>query len=121
MASQITTFHLNYVSSHINQTSLVYDLLERAIFSYDDIENFFDPETDATQEVFQWLTFPNFWEIDYERLVSAKIPVLDTEYGIWVGITSYGSPYSLYVYPELINALFDLSISYKDIYRISRC
>lgn len=60
MASQITTFHLKYVSSHINQTSLVDDLLGRSIFSYDDIENFFDPKTEESAEIFQWLTFQNF-------------------------------------------------------------
>ena len=37
----------------------------------------------------------------------------------WVGITSYGSPYDLYVYPELINAIFELDISYKDINRLN--
>lgn len=119
MTRWFAPFHLNYVRSHINQTSLVDDLLKRAIFSYDDIENCFDPETEESTEIFQWLTFQNFWESDYERLITAGIPVLTTDYGSWVGITSYGSPYILYVYPELINALFDLNISYKDIERLS--
>ncbi|HMU87068.1 MAG TPA: hypothetical protein PKC11_05500 [Agitococcus sp.] len=52
-------------------------------------------------------------------MITAGIPVLTTDYGSWVGITSYGSPYILYVYPELINALFDLNITYKDIERLS--
>jgi hypothetical protein len=52
-------------------------------------------------------------------LSSAHIPVIDSEYGTWVGITSYGSPYDLYVYPELINAIFELDISYKDINRLN--
>lgn len=119
MTRWFTPFHLNYVRSHINQTSLVDDLLKRAIFSYDDIENCFDPETEESTEIFQWLTFQSFWESDYERLITAGIPVLTTDYGSWVGITSYGSPYILYVYPELINALFDLNITYKDIERLS--
>jgi len=36
-----------------------------------------------------------------------------------VGITSFGSHYDLYVYPELINALFGLDITYKDINRLN--
>jgi hypothetical protein len=56
--------------------------------------------------------------LDYDRLKVEKIPVLNTEYGVWVGITSFGSHYDLYVYPELINALFDLDIAYDDIRRL---
>ena len=49
--------------------------------------------------------------MDYERLSSAHIPLIDSEYETWVGITSFGSHYDLYVYPELINALFGLDIT----------
>ncbi len=121
MASQITSFHLDHVSTHLNQTYLVCELLERSIISYDDIYNISDPETDESQEVYQWLVFPKFMQSDYERLIDAKIPVIDSELGAWVGITSYGSPYALYVYPELINVLFDKSISYRDLEMLSRC
>jgi hypothetical protein len=121
MASQITSFHLNHVSAHLNQTYLVGELLERSIISYDDIYNIYDPETDESQEVFQWLVFPKFMQSDYERLIAAKVPVIDSELGTWVGITSYGSPYSLYVYPELINVLFDTDITYRDLEQLSRC
>ena len=114
----LTHFHYDYVSSHINQTMLVERLIEQGIVSYDEITNIYDSETDESREVFQWLAFPNFWKTDYEYLISAHIPVIDSEYGAWVGITSYGSPYDLYVYPELINAIFELDISYKDINRL---
>ena len=96
---------------------LVDCLLAQGIVSYDDIANLYDSTTDECHEIFQWLAFSNFWQADYDRLKAAKIPVLDTEYGVWVGITSFGSHYDLYVYPELINALFDLDINYDDILR----
>ncbi len=115
----LTHFHYDYVSSHINQTILVEHLIKQGIISYDDITDLYDSDTDEYREVFQWLAFPNFWWMDYERLSSAHIPVIDTEYETWVGITSFGSHYDLYVYPELINALFGLDITYKDINRLN--
>ena len=92
--------------------------MKQGIISYDDITDLYDSETDEYREVFQWVVFPNFWQMDYERLSSAHIPVIDSEYETWVGITSFGSHYDLYVYPELINALFGLDINYKDIERL---
>ncbi len=114
----LTRFHYDHVSSHINQTMLVDYLLVQGIVSYDDIANLYDHTTDQCLEVFQWLAFSNFWQWDYDRLKAANIPVLDAEYGVWVGITSFGSHYDLYVYPELINALFDLDITYANILRL---
>ena len=114
----LTRFHYDYVSSHINQTMLVDCLLAQGIVSYYDIANLYDSTTDQYREVFQWLTFSNFWELDYDRLKVAKNPVLNTEYGVWVGIISFGSHYDLYVYSELINALFDLDITCGDIQRL---
>ena len=114
----LTHFHYDYVSSHINQTMLVEYLLTYGIVSFDDIANFYDCSIDQYRKIFQFLAFSNFWQSDYDRLKAANIPVLDTEYGVWVGITSFGSHYDLYVYPELINALFDLDITYGDIRRL---
>ena len=111
-------FHYDYVTSHINQTMLVYKLLETGFLDYSDIESAYDPETDEYREIYQWVAFPNFSDYDLEKLADAKMPVLSTEYGAWVGITAFGSHYDLYVYPELINALFDLDISYEDIRRL---
>lgn len=71
--------------------------------------------TDEYTEVFQWLVFNNFSELDYAKLVENNIPVIQSEYGVWVGITSFGSHYDLYVYPELIQAIFWADVSYDDI------
>lgn len=116
MSAKLTRFHLDYVSHHLNQTLLVEFLLAvpEAIYP-EDLEGS-EPET----EIYQWLAFPNFRGYDLERLTEAKIPVIDSEYGAWVGITSFGSHYDLYVYPELILALFDIDCSYGDIEQIRR-
>lgn len=92
-----------HVSSWINQTYLVEQLLRNQSIPWDDLrwEN-----PDESAHIYQWLAFNHFSICDYDRLVEAGIPVLQTELGEWVGITSFGSPYELYVYPELIEALF---------------
>lgn len=99
---------------------LVYELLKSGFLSYDDIRGDADPETGERFEIFQWLAFPRFYGDDLNRLVKAGIPVLESEYGDWVGITSFGSHYDLYVYPSLINAIFDMDISYDDIRELGR-
>lgn len=107
--------YYKFVSSHINQTILVEKLLETEIISYDDMLWIYSEITDEYTEVFQWLVFNNFSELDYAKLVENNIPVIQSEYGVWVGITSFGSHYDLYVYPELIQAIFWADVSYDDI------
>ncbi len=110
--------YYTYVRSHINQTMLVDELLKKSIISYDEIQWIYNEETDEYTEVYQWLVFNNFDSQDYEKLIAHNIPVIESDYETWVGITSFWSHYDLYVYPELINALFDLNISYEDIQKI---
>ncbi len=111
--------YYKYVSYHINQTMLVEDLLKKWALSYDDIQWDYNSETDEYVDIYQWLVFPRFCESDYNKLVEAHNPILDTENETWVGITSFWSHYNLYVYPELINILFWTNITYKDIEKIS--
>lgn len=114
---QIKNYY-NYVSNHINQTCLVNDLLKKWWLTYDDIRGNYISENDEYVEIYQWLVFKNFWQKDYELLVSAHNPILDSENETWVGITSFGSHYDIYVYPELINILFWVNITYEDIERM---
>jgi hypothetical protein len=120
MTNALTTAHYNYVGQHLNQTMLVYELLKSGFLNYDDIRSAYDPETEEYTEIYQWLAFPRFYGDDLNRLAEAGIPVLESDYGDWVGITSFGSHYDLYVYPSLINAIFDMDISYEDILELGR-
>ncbi|EKD44515.1 MAG: hypothetical protein ACD_71C00114G0013 [uncultured bacterium (gcode 4)] len=114
----LSKFHYDYVSKHINQTMLINDLLKNNFLDYSDLQWAYDSETDEYINIYQFVLFSNFYGSDFEKLIEAKIPVLDTEYGTWVWITSYGSHYDLYVYPQLINALFDTDIRYEDIEKL---
>lgn len=115
LESQYLVHYYKYISVHINQTMLVDSLLKSNIISYDEIHGIYNEETEEYTEVFQWLVFNNFSNTDYEKLIQSGIPVIQSEYETWVGITSFWSHYDLYIYPELINALFDTNISYEDI------
>ncbi len=115
LESQYLVHYYKYISVHINQTMLVDSLLKNNIISYDEIYGIYNEETEEYTEVFQWLVFNNFSNTDYEKLIQSGIPVIQSEYETWVGITSFWSHYDLYVYPELINVLFDTNISYEDI------
>ena len=116
MQTTLSWLHLDYVSCHIDQTPLVEFLLTIPEgICFEDIEGLA-----SDSEIFQWLIFPNFCSSDRNRLIKAQIPVLDSKYGRWIGITSFGSDYDLYVYPELIQALFDIECSYNEITNL-RC
>lgn len=114
-STSLLQLHYKHVNSHVNQTMLVEKLLKSEIISYDDISWFYNEAMDEYTEVYQWIVFNNFSEYDYEKLIANNIPVIQSEYGNWIGITSFWSHYDLYVYPEIINALFGTNITYKDI------
>lgn len=112
--SPLSRHHLNYVSQHFNQTRLVELLCTIPEgLCYEDIEGF-----ELEREIYQWLVFPRFDGIDLERLIATNIPVIDSDYGCWIGITSFGSHYDLYVYPELIEALFGVKCDHEDIHKL---
>ncbi len=114
MQDSLSRHHLDYVSQHLNQTFLVEFLFTIPDgISFEDIEG-----AESDTEIYQWLVFPRFSSIDLDHLITANIPVVDSDYGCWVGITSFGSHYDLYVYPELIKALFGIECSYKDIEKL---
>ncbi|NRH21329.1 hypothetical protein HOO68_04765 [Candidatus Gracilibacteria bacterium] len=115
LSPKYLSHYYKYVSSHINQTMLVDELLKKYIIPYDDIQGIYNEETEEYTEVYQWLIFNNFDSQDYSKLIANNIPVIQSEYETWVGITSFGSHYDLYVYPQIINVLFDTDISYEDI------
>lgn len=115
LSPKYLSHYYKYVSSHINQTMLVDELLKKYIIPYDDIQWIYNEETEEYTEVYQWLIFNNFDSQDYSKLIANNIPVIQSEYETWVGITSFWSHYDLYVYPQIINVLFDTDISYEDI------
>lgn len=88
-STSLLQFHYKHVNSHVNQTMLVEKLLKSEIISYDDISGIYNEITDEYTEVFQWLVFNNFTEGDYVKLAKHNIPMIQSEYEWWVGITSF--------------------------------
>lgn len=112
------------VSNHFDQTILVNKLLDDWIITHSLIEYHITGLTEEEEEsgewensidIYEWLVFPELIEPDYEKLIQAWIPVLKTDYGNWVATTSYGCYYEMFIYPELIKALFDIETDYFDI------
>ena len=99
-------FQLELVSQHIDQTRLVNELLHDGFLDYSEIQWWQEDEDENRPEIYQWKAFNRFESRDYDRLIASEIPVLDSNFGTWVGITSWWTPYEHYVYPELIRAIF---------------
>ena len=106
MVKSVAEVQREFVSSHVDQTMFVNELLRDGYLDYSEIEGVEPNEEGEYPKIFQWKLFVNFNESEINRLIEAQIPVLKNCFSSWVGITSFGSPYDLYVYPELINILF---------------
>lgn len=112
------------VDDNFSQTKLVNKLIEDWLFSPSLIEYWItDPDEEEEEsgkwessfDIYEWLVLPKLWDTDYEKLIQAWIPVLRTDYGNWVGTTSYGSHYDIQIYPKLIKALFNIDTDYQGI------
>lgn len=116
----------NMVSNNYKQTSLVQRLLDNWTYSTSMIhckknneneeEHYEDEDVEVSlPDIYEWLVFPTFWDSDYEKLINSWIPVLRTNEADWVWITSWWCHYDMFIYPELIKALFDIETDYFDI------
>lgn len=120
----------NMVSNNYKQTSLVQKLLDNwtyntSMIQYkkkndeDEEEYYYEDENEDDEvllpDIYEWLVFPTFWDSDYEKLINAWIPILRTGEADWVWITSWWCHYDMFIYPELIKALFDMETDYYDI------
>lgn len=112
------------VDDNFSQTKLVNKLIEDWLFSPSLIEYWITDLDEEEEEsgkwessfdIYEWLVLPKLWDTDYEKLIQAWIPVLRTDYGNWVGTTSYGSHYDIQIYPKLIKALFNIDTDYQGI------
>ncbi len=93
-----------------SQTHLVEDALKSGLFNHSDItivtEKSVVGEDQAFPEIFEWAHFRGASDEDRRRLEDANIPYLANEYGTWIGLTSFGSAWDLYIIPELAEALY---------------
>jgi len=86
------------------QTALVDEALRKEFFSYDDIANLYDG--DDAREILPVGRLQR-QRLDRQRLDKADIPYLHNDYGTWIGITSFGTSWEVYVIAELASALYN--------------
>lgn len=117
------------VDNNFDQTELVSNLLSEWFIDFWLIEyhivNLTEEEEEtedweSTIDIYGWWVFPELIDSDYQKLIEAWIPVLRTDYGNWVAVTSYGSHYDMDFYPQLIKVLFDIDTDNKEIYHMKR-
>ncbi|MDO8945297.1 MAG: hypothetical protein Q7U75_19100 [Desulfobacterales bacterium] len=109
--------HVRAVSTHRPQTLLVEELFRTGFLDRDDVRNSVDLETGDPAAIFEWHLFPELFGSDYDAIEKAGIPLLRSEFGTWVGFDSFGSPYDMYVRPQLIMGIFGIDAVYADIQR----
>lgn len=107
-SEKLQPWHVRAVSTHRNQTLLVEELLKTGFLDWSEVWNLEDTETGEDRAVYEWHFFTELDGYDHITLQREGIPVLRSDYGDWVGFDSFGSPYDLYVRPQLIKALFGI-------------
>lgn len=111
----------DFINANINEDEIVQKLINDGTLTNDDIQGYIeDPETGVYPDIYQWLKFTKFTDSEYQKLITNNIPVINSEYGSWVGITSYGMSYDDQVYPELIQAIYNIKVSGNDIFLMKR-
>lgn len=71
-----TSAHLFKVSWHVDQTRVVWSLLETGGFSLAEFRNLTDPDTGEQWPVYEWHLFTELRGPDYEALEEAGFPLL---------------------------------------------
>ncbi len=122
------------VDDNFDQTNLVEMLFDECVFTrwmiqYIHEEDLIDEDEEDLKnelyledfkssnlpDIYQWVVMPKLWECDFIKLLRGWIPVLRTDCGDWIGITSYGSHYDIQIYLKLIKALFNIDTDYQGI------
>ncbi len=87
---------------YVCQSSLVDGLLNKGIFNYEDIENYYETaEEKEPQEIYEW------WVVSYWLTIKLRQhgePILNNEYGTWWGRCSTGQAILL---DGVIEAIYD--------------
>lgn len=107
------------IGNMFEQTYLVEELFRKEIFQWGDVQNLYADCGDCegctsgsgcdeqpSTEIFQWAAYPAM-DIDRERLDKAGIPYIYNDYGTWIGITSFGTAWDVYVAASLCDALYN--------------
>ena len=112
----LNRFMTEAVSTHVNQTGLAEALLASSFFREEAFSSWADPETGEPYEVFEWHSFPYLHRRDYDALeASGKFPMIRSQFSTWVGFTSTGSSYDLYVHPDLLLAIYGVKATSEEI------
>lgn len=99
-----------FIDANFNQSDLVEYLLSEWVFSNEDIQGL-----DEDMYIHKWFVFTRFIDEDYEKLIKAGIPILQTEYQTWVWVTSTGIALEDHFYPKLIKVLYGVDATPDDI------
>lgn len=114
--------HINFIKNSvlaIYQDALVYKLMNEGIISWDDVENLFYDceecegckndtgcEEQLACEIYHWIATTETGHI-LDELKRQGHPILDTDYGTWIGRTDTGSSQDIYFIPSLANSIYN--------------
>jgi hypothetical protein len=92
---------------YICQSSLVDGLLNKGIFNYEDVENYYETAEEKEQrEIYEWWLVSDWLVI---MLLKAGEPILNNDYGTWWGRTCSGQAIFL---DAVINVIYEEVMNY---------
>lgn len=114
-AQEFTSEQLFNVSWHLNQTYVIWSMLEAGILEPDDFQNLRHPVTGQDRPIYEWHVFTQLGKRDFEKLASAGIPILVCQLGAWVGFTDQDPGYDAVIHPKLLKILYGVEPEGADI------
>ncbi len=105
-AQEFTSEQLFNVSWHLNQTYVIWSMLEAGILEPEDFQNLRHPVTGQERPVYEWHVFTQLGKDDFAKLARAGIPLLVCQLGAWVGFTDLDPGYDEVIHPKLLKILY---------------
>lgn len=104
----LTSAHLFKVSWHVDQTFVVWSLVESGAVAIQEFHNLLHPVTGQDVPVYEWHLFTELRGEDYRALLEAGFPLLNSRLGTWVGFTDRDPGYDDVIHPKLLKVLFGI-------------
>lgn len=117
---KLTSAHIFKVSWHVDQTYVIWALLEAGQFALPEFRNLQDPRSGEDWPIYEWHLFTELRDPDYAKLANAGFPLLRSRYGTWVGFTDRDPGYDDVIHPKLLLTLFGIETDGNEIRSMRR-
>jgi len=87
MANFYSGSEFHKISPYMDDTFLVQEMLGQGLFSTAEMKGTRCKQ--AFDHVYQWLNADHLFKVDLQKVIQTGVPVIDSQYGTWVGVPKF--------------------------------